>query len=92
MSVDRFPITFYAAQTNNEKIIRLIVNYGPNLDIMSDEDRTPLLAYVIINGLIIQQDTAAALNVLLSLGATAEVIPKAFYSPYDMDLPTGGPR
>lgn len=92
MSIDRFPIMFYAAQTNNEKIIRLIANYGPNLDIVSDEGKIPLLAYVIINGLIIQQDTSAVLNILLSLGATAEVIPKAFYSPYDVDLPTGGPR
>ena len=28
---------------------------------------------------------------LLSLGTTAEVIPRAFYNPFNEDLPVGGP-
>lgn len=90
-SVQGFPLMFYATQTNNEKIIRFIAGFGANINIVSDEDKIPLLAYAIINSQIIQQDTSAAVLTLLSLGATAEVFPAAFYSPYDVDLPAGGP-
>lgn len=90
-SVDGFPLIFYASQTNNEKIIRFVAGYGANLDIVSDKDKIPLLAYTIINSQIIQQDTSAAVITLLSLGATAEVFPTAFYSPYNVDLAAGGP-
>ncbi|QDS75403.1 hypothetical protein FKW77_003081 [Venturia effusa] len=91
VSIKGFPIMFYATQTNNEKMIRLIASFSANLNIVSDDDRIPLLAYTIINSQIIQQDTSAAVVTLLSLGASAVVFPTAFYSPYDVELPVGGP-
>ena len=54
--------------------------------------RIPLLAFAIVNSLRISQTTTTMVATLLGLGATAEVIPKAFYDQFSEDLPVNGPR
>lgn len=89
--VDGFPPVFYAAQTNDESMIRLIASYGDNVDAWYGPTKIPLLAYIIVNAEETQANTTTALTTLLSLGSTADAFPKAFYYPYNVDLPASGP-
>lgn len=73
-----FPAMFYAVETNNEKLVQLFTQYGGNVNCFATYKnchRIPLLGFAIINALRLEQPTTAMIATLLSLGATAEVIP-----------------
>ncbi|KAF2233612.1 P-loop containing nucleoside triphosphate hydrolase protein [Viridothelium virens] len=89
--VDGFPAMFYAAETNKEDILRLWVRYGGDPTVVHTQSGVPLLAFAIMNSERIQTDTALMTATLLSLGASQNVIPSAFYLPYLQDLPETGP-
>src|SRR2546421_4451747 len=89
--VDNIPAIFYAVATNNDQIVRTWIDYGGNPDAVEPGLRLPLLAFAIMYADTIQQDTTAVVMTLLSLGAEASVIPKAFYSPFLRDVPAVGP-
>ena len=89
--VEGFPAMFYAVATNNERIIRTWVAFGGDVNAVHEDSGVPLLAFTIIHGEVIQDDTTRALATLLSLGATPNSIPSAFYTPFCRDLPEDGP-
>jgi AAA domain (dynein-related subfamily) len=89
--VEGFPAMFYAVETNNELIIRAFAGYGGDVNAVYGEKKIPLLAFAVILSETIQRQTTLAVATLFCFGATAEVIPKAFYSPYCVDLQDGGP-
>jgi len=89
--VEGFPAMFYAAATNNEWIIRLFFKYGGNVNAVYGSPPLPLLVFAIANSKTIEYDTTTSVATLLSLGADASVVPKAFYSPFCQDLPERGP-
>lgn len=89
--VDNIPAIFYAVATNNDQIVRTWIEYGGNPDAVEPGLRLPLLAFAIMYADTIGQDTTAVVMTLLSLGADASVIPKAFYCPFLRDIPPTGP-
>jgi hypothetical protein len=89
--VEGFPAMFYAVQTNNELIIRTFAGYGGDVNAVYGKKKIPLLAFAVILSETIQMETTLAVATLFSFGATADVIPNAFYSPYCVDLPDEGP-
>lgn len=90
--VEGFPTMFYAAQTFDEAVLRVMVKFGGDVNALCGEDPPlPLLAHVIINGKARGAEATSIMTTLLSLGASADAIPKAFFSPYDIDLPIEGP-
>jgi hypothetical protein len=92
--VEGFPAMFYAVATNNEWIVRLFASHGGKVDavVKSEDHEVPLLGFAIINNENVSETTTQMIATLISLGATAEVIPKAFYSPYYEDLLENGPE
>jgi hypothetical protein len=93
--VGDFPAIFYAVEQNNEKMVQLFTRFGGDVRCFASYQnchRVPLLGFAIINALRLEQPTSAMIATLLSLGATAEVIPRAFYDPFTEDLPVNGPR
>lgn len=89
--IGNIPAIFYAVATNNDKIVRTWIEYGGNPDAVEPGLHLPLLAFAITYADTIEQDTTAVVMTLLSLGADASVIPKAFYSPFLRDVPVVGP-
>ncbi|KAH8684359.1 P-loop containing nucleoside triphosphate hydrolase protein, partial [Tricladium varicosporioides] len=89
--VDGYPGMFYVVGTNHEWIIRLFVKYGGDVNATYGTPPIPLLAFAILNSRTIEWDTSATVATLLSLGANANVIPKAFYVPFCKDLEGNGP-
>ncbi|TLD37370.1 P-loop containing nucleoside triphosphate hydrolase protein [Venturia nashicola] len=89
--VKEFPAIFYAVQTNDEKMIRLIAEFGGDVDVCHGLSKIPLLGFTILSGNATDKDTTSAVITLLALGASAEVFPKSFYSPYSHDIPPEGP-
>lgn len=89
--VQDFPPMSYAVQTNDEKMIRLMAERGGDVHSRHSPSKIPLLAFAVLRGKAVEEDTTQAVITLLALGASAEVFPKAFYSPYKFDLPPGGP-
>jgi hypothetical protein len=87
--VKGIPAMFFVTSTNDPWLIRLFAKYGG--DVNSQYRKTPLLAFAIINSQTIDRETSASVATLLSFGADATVIPKAFYRPLCQDLPDGGP-
>lgn len=93
-TVQKFPAMFYAVETNKNKLVQALAQYGGDVNCYAAFQgchRIPLLAFAIIHSPRLQQPTTPMVATLLSLGATAEVIPKAFYDPYSEDLPVKGP-
>ena len=89
--IDNIPAIFFAVATNNDQIVRTWIEYGGNPDAVEPGLRLPLLTFAITYADTIEQDTTAVVMTLLSLGAEASVIPKAFYSPPLRDVPPLGP-
>jgi hypothetical protein len=83
---------FYAVGTNNDQIIRVCISYGGDIHAVHANSGHPLLAFAIINSDNVQTETTLTVATLLSLGAQASVIPRAFYSPFCEDLPDDGPH
>lgn len=89
--IEGFPAMFYVVETNNEDILRTWVAYGGDPRAMHKPSGVPLLAFTIMHSENIRADTTLMTATLLSLGASPDVIPSAFYSPYLQDIPENGP-
>ncbi|KAI9687019.1 MAG: hypothetical protein M1822_002429 [Bathelium mastoideum] len=89
--VKGFPAIFYIVETNKEELLRLWAFYGGDPTATHEESKIPLLAFAIMHSEKIQQDTTPMTTTFLSLGASPDVIPSAFYLPYIQDLPETGP-
>lgn len=90
--VDGFPAIFFVVETNKEELLRTWVAYGGNPTAIHKQSGTPLLAFAIMHSENIQTDTTLMTATLLSLGASPDVIPSAFYLPYIQDLRETGPK
>jgi hypothetical protein len=88
-----FPAIFYAVATNDEKIVRMFVNYGAQVNVVDQTYTIPLLAFAILVSVsgASQKDSTAITTTLLSLGADVSVIPRVFYCPYIDDPPSKAP-
>lgn len=89
--IEGFPAMFYVVETNKEDILRTWVAYGGDPCAIHKPSEVPLLAFAIMHSENIRADTTLMTATLLSLGASPDVIPSAFYSPYLQDLPEHGP-
>lgn len=89
--IEEFPAMFYVVETNKEDILRTWVAYGGDPSAIHEPSKVPLLAFAIMHSENIRADTTLMTATLLSLGASPDVIPSAFYSPYLQDLPEHGP-
>jgi hypothetical protein len=89
--INGFPTMFYAVATNDERVIRACAAFGGDVNAVFEWGNVPVLAFAIINADNIQRETTLAVATLLSLGAKATVIPRAFYTPFCRDLPDSGP-
>ncbi|KAK7914185.1 hypothetical protein PG985_011888 [Apiospora marii] len=85
------PALFYVVETRCSELIRLWAMHGGNIHATYGPLRVPLLGYAVAIGGSFQHDTRHVVVTLLSLGASADVIPRAFYDPLERDLPEGGP-
>ena len=88
--VEGFPAIFYIAESNNESLLRLWVDYGGDIEAIHTPSKIPLLAFTIIHSERIQTDTTLITSTLLSLGASPNVIPSVYYVPYLEDLAKDG--
>jgi hypothetical protein len=77
-----FPAIFYAVATNDDKIVRTWVNNGGDVNAVEKGYGFPLLAFAILNSQNINADTTVVVTTLLSLGADAAVVPRAFFTPF----------
>jgi hypothetical protein len=91
-TVDGFPSIFYAAATNNDRILRAWIALGGDVNAIHAPSQAPLLAFAIVHSETIERDTSHIVATLLSLGATPLAIPAAFYTPYLRELPDTGPE
>lgn len=90
--IDGFPAMFFVVETNMEELLRTWVAYGGNPTAIHRQSGIPLLAFAIMHSENIQTDTTLMTATLLSLGASPDVVPSAFYLPYIQDLPETGPN
>lgn len=86
-----YPSIFYIADKNDASLLRLWVKHGADVNATAGRPRMPLLVFVILRGGSFRCDTTELVCTLLSLGALPNVIPKAFYSPFERTLPREGP-
>lgn len=87
--VEGFPPIFYAVKTNDEEMIRMMAEYGGDVDVCHNQSKIPLLAFAVMCGK--EEDTTQTVITLLALGASAQVFPKALYSPFSVDMSSSGP-
>jgi len=87
-----FPAMLFVVATNNDWILRTWVGYGGDVTAVHEASQVPLLAFAIMHAETIQTETTQVVATLLSLGASAQVIPSAFYTPFCHDLPDKGPE
>ncbi|OQV09802.1 hypothetical protein CLAIMM_13886 [Cladophialophora immunda] len=59
---------------------------------MPEEDKIPMLGFAIENSDNVQKETTISVTTLLSLGATVDIIPLAFYLPLCINLPDHSPQ
>ncbi|KAH6876437.1 P-loop containing nucleoside triphosphate hydrolase protein [Thelonectria olida] len=84
-----FPAIFYAVETDQEAMVRLLINFGANVSVVHSASRTPLLAYAILKDSEQQTHSTAILSTLLSTAASPHVIPAETFTPFTRDAPTG---
>lgn len=89
--VEGFPAIFYAVQSNDAHIVRLFVAHGAKVSALHEPSGTPLLAFAIVHSQFLSTDTTNMVSTLLSLGASHDVIPTAFYQSFCEDMPEKGP-
>ena len=87
--VDDCPAIFYVVESGNAEMVRLWACYGA--DVNCTYRRIPLLGFAIALCQSFRKDMRLVITTLLSLGASVDVIPRAFYTPLDRDLPDDGP-
>ncbi|KAL6886505.1 P-loop containing nucleoside triphosphate hydrolase protein [Trichoderma longibrachiatum] len=81
-----FPLIFYAVETNDENMVRLLIDFGASASAVYEASQVPLLAFAIMCGETLQLDTTNMVNVLLSKGASPYTIPMELYVPYLVDI------
>jgi hypothetical protein len=79
------PAIFYAVQTNDPEMARVWIEHGGDANSRNPNNNMPLLAFAVLNAIMIRKDTSAVVATLLSLGADGSSIPKHMYSPYLRD-------
>lgn len=88
------PAIFYVVQSRDLAMIRLWAKYGGDVNATATFAPlvgVPLLAFAAGLGGSPQNDATEIFTTLLSLGARPCSIPRAFFSPYQRDLPVDGP-
>lgn len=90
-SVAGYPAIFYAAATNNDRVLRQFITLGGDVNAVHEPSQIPLIAFAIAHSETIEKDTSLIVSTLLSMGATPRAIPEAFYTPYFRDLAEDGP-
>ena len=90
-SVVGYPAIFYAAATNNDRILRQFIAFGGDVNAVHEPTQVPLIAFAIAHSEMIEKDTSLIVATLLSMGATPRAIPETFYMPYFRDLAEEGP-
>ncbi|KAK7402960.1 hypothetical protein QQX98_011270 [Neonectria punicea] len=88
-NVKGFPAIFYTVAANSEDVLRLFIEFGADVSAVQEPSRTPLLAFAILNGGVLQISTAPIVSTLLSHGADPLFIPSDLFTPYARDPPTG---
>lgn len=86
LEVAGFPAIFYVVETRDTGLLRFWAKHGGDVHAADGSSGVPLLAFAVAHGGSFSRDTTDIVASLLSLGASAEVIPKAFYAPYTRDL------
>ncbi|KAH0491273.1 hypothetical protein TgHK011_002710 [Trichoderma gracile] len=81
-----FPLIFYAVETNDENMVRLLIDFGASASAAYEAFQVPLLAFAIMCGETLQLDATNMVSVLLSKGASPYVIPMELYIPYLVDI------
>lgn len=88
-----YPAIFYVVATNDERLVRLWVEHGGDVNAVKPGRGIPLLAFAILMGGVAGVDGTKTVMTLLSLGADVACIPRVFYWPYLSDpvdkLPLG---
>lgn len=82
-SVQGFPAMFYAVATNDEDIVRAWIRRGGDIMATHEASHTPLLAFAIMHGATIHDDTSLVVVTLLSAGADPKIIPASLYALHD---------
>ncbi|KAL7786205.1 P-loop containing nucleoside triphosphate hydrolase protein [Trichoderma ceciliae] len=80
-----FPLIFYAVESNDEEMVRLLIEFGASVSAVHEPSQVPLLAFAIICGETLPMDTTNMVCVLLSKGASACTLPVDLYTPYLQD-------
>lgn len=83
-----FPLIFYAVESNDENMVRLLTEFGASASAVYEAFQVPLLAFAIMCGETLQLDTTNMVCVLLSKGASANSIPVDLFTPYLRDEAT----
>lgn len=84
--IDGFPSIFYVVAANNDRILRSWIAHGADVNAVHGDSGVPLLAFAIVLGEILEEDTTDIVATLLSTGSSPAVIPQSLYDPYDRDL------
>ncbi|KAK3996254.1 P-loop containing nucleoside triphosphate hydrolase protein [Cladorrhinum sp. PSN332] len=87
--VKDIPAFFYVVESGKAEMVKLWASYGANVNV--SHLGVPLLVYAIGLCKSFKKHTVMVVKVLLSIGASVDVIPRAFYTPLDRDLPDSGP-
>ncbi|KAL7946006.1 P-loop containing nucleoside triphosphate hydrolase protein [Trichoderma barbatum] len=87
-----FPLIFYAVESNDENMVRLLIEYGGCASAVYETSQVPLLAFAIMCGETLQLDTTNMVSVLLSKGASAHSIPLDLFAPYLRDTTSNEPK
>ncbi|CAN8105255.1 unnamed protein product [Discula destructiva] len=88
------PAMFYVVQSRDVSMIRLWAKYGGDVNAtatFAPLAGVPLLVFAAGLGDSFKNDATEILTTLISLGASPASIPRAFYSPFQRDLPVDGP-
>jgi hypothetical protein len=90
--VEGFPPIFYATARNDDRIIHLFARHGADVNSIFGKPPISLLAFAVLHAKTIEAETTLCVATLLSLGADASTFPRAFFSPFQRDLPETGPE
>jgi hypothetical protein len=78
--VEGFPSIFYAAATNDEKLVRIWIKSGGSPSTVDGLRRMPVLAFVLMRGSRLGVNTTKVAVMLISLGAEVLSIPRIFFT------------
>ncbi|KAL2018654.1 hypothetical protein VTK56DRAFT_489 [Thermocarpiscus australiensis] len=87
--VEGHPAMFFMAEAGNAEIVKIWASYGA--DVNCTHRRMPLLAFAVCLCESFRRDMPMVVKTLLSLGASVDAVPRAFYVPLHRDLPDDGP-